>query len=428
LRHTLRVSEDQKAITVATAIRSSGQPKRSRPTRDEIDPIAVALLERHGAQLMATARRYAATAEDAEDAYQRGVEILLTKAPNTDPAELLPWLKTVVKHEAFAVRKQAERHGVPSEPWDIEPHAGRAPAPADLAEHRDRLRLGSEAMQQLKPQEMRALMLRAEGLSYEEICAATGWTYTKVNRCLSEGRKSFVERVARIETGAECELIAPVLSALADGEARTEDLTRVRQHLRHCLACRARLREYRSAPSRVAALAPLGLVGSLWAALRALVGSRWHGLGQLAAANKSAAVAVSTVALAGGGAATVATLPHAAPHPHRSRLERTSGTALQFRDASAARVRARPATGGAAHRSSRPQRNSQLVLTPAPAQAATSSATAPSTAPTASSSGAGGSGNPAAPGPSGPAASAPAPAASPAHAAPSGGGGGEFAP
>ena len=176
---------------MATAIRSSG--KRPHPSREEIDPVAVALLERHGAQLMATARRYAATQEDAEDAYQRGVEILLTKAPNTDPAELLPWLKTVVKHEAFAVRKQAERHGTPSEPWDIEPHAGRAPAPADLAEHRDRLSLGTEAMKQLKPQEMRALMLRAEGLSYEEICAATGWTYTKVNRCLSEGRKSFVE-------------------------------------------------------------------------------------------------------------------------------------------------------------------------------------------------------------------------------------------
>src|SRR5205085_8900258 len=168
----------KEAITVATAIRSSG--KRPHPSREEIDPVAVALLERHGAQLMATARRYAATQEDAEDAYQRGVEILLTKAPNTDPAELLPWLKTVVKHEAFAVRKQAERHGTPSEPWDIEPHAGRAPAPADLAEHRDRLSLGTEAMKQLKPQEMRALMLRAEGLSYEEICAATGWTYTRV--------------------------------------------------------------------------------------------------------------------------------------------------------------------------------------------------------------------------------------------------------
>src|SRR5947209_7836637 len=93
-------SEDATRI-VATATRTGDSRNRVRPSRDQIDPAAVELLDRHGAQLMATARRYAATPEDAEDAYQRGVEILLTKAPTTDPAELLPWLKTVVKHEAF---------------------------------------------------------------------------------------------------------------------------------------------------------------------------------------------------------------------------------------------------------------------------------------------------------------------------------------
>ena len=45
---------------------------------------------------VATARRYSATPEDAEDAYQRGLEILLAKAPTADEAELVPWLKTVV--------------------------------------------------------------------------------------------------------------------------------------------------------------------------------------------------------------------------------------------------------------------------------------------------------------------------------------------
>ena len=45
---------------------------------------------------MATAQRYAGTPEDAEDAYQRGLEIPLTKAPTADEAELVPWLKTVV--------------------------------------------------------------------------------------------------------------------------------------------------------------------------------------------------------------------------------------------------------------------------------------------------------------------------------------------
>ena len=48
---------------------------------------------RHGPQILAAARRYAATPEDA---YQRGLEILLTKAPTTREGELVPWLKTVI--------------------------------------------------------------------------------------------------------------------------------------------------------------------------------------------------------------------------------------------------------------------------------------------------------------------------------------------
>jgi len=47
--------------------------------RGGIDEAALALLERHGAQILATARRYAATPEDAEDAYQRAFEILLRR-------------------------------------------------------------------------------------------------------------------------------------------------------------------------------------------------------------------------------------------------------------------------------------------------------------------------------------------------------------
>src|SRR5918995_1423616 len=80
------------------------------PGRREIDAAAPALVARHGAQILAPARRYAATPEDAEDAYQRGLEILLRKAPTTREDELVPWLKTVVKHEAFALRRQRDRH------------------------------------------------------------------------------------------------------------------------------------------------------------------------------------------------------------------------------------------------------------------------------------------------------------------------------
>jgi hypothetical protein len=71
--------------------------RRTRPARGEIDEAALALLARHGAQILATARRYAATPEDAEDAYQRIFEILLTKAPSVRENKLIHWLKMVVK-------------------------------------------------------------------------------------------------------------------------------------------------------------------------------------------------------------------------------------------------------------------------------------------------------------------------------------------
>lgn len=40
-----------------------------------------------------------------------------------------------------------------------------------------------------------------------------------MNRCLTEGRKAFLARVAGIEAGSECERLAPLLSKLVDGEA-----------------------------------------------------------------------------------------------------------------------------------------------------------------------------------------------------------------
>jgi hypothetical protein len=63
-------------------------------------------------------------------------------------------------------------------------------------------------------------------------------------------------RLAGIQGGIECAKLAPRLSARADGEASAEDLALLRPHMKTCLSCRARLREFRAAPKRVAALVP----------------------------------------------------------------------------------------------------------------------------------------------------------------------------
>jgi len=70
---------------------------------------AVELIARDDPELRQTARRYSLCEEDAEDAYQRSLEILLVKAPSERPRELIRWMKTVVKHEALAIRANRER-------------------------------------------------------------------------------------------------------------------------------------------------------------------------------------------------------------------------------------------------------------------------------------------------------------------------------
>ena len=77
-------------------VQTAEPPSGSRPSRQDVEPAALDLIRRRGDEILRTARHYAATPEDADDAYQRGLEILLTKAPSTDEEQLLPWLKTVV--------------------------------------------------------------------------------------------------------------------------------------------------------------------------------------------------------------------------------------------------------------------------------------------------------------------------------------------
>ena len=92
------------------ALARPADDERVRPLGPEVDRAALDLMRRRGREILACARRYAANLDDADDAYQRGLEILLRKAPSTHEEDLVPWLKTVIKHEGFALRRHCERH------------------------------------------------------------------------------------------------------------------------------------------------------------------------------------------------------------------------------------------------------------------------------------------------------------------------------
>jgi RNA polymerase sigma factor (sigma-70 family) len=218
------------------------------------------IVARHGELLKRVARSYSLCADDAQDAVQRALEIYMRRVSSLDPATELAWLKVVVKHEALAVRRG--RAGVAGEELDLD----AVPAVAQRSveerlESAERVERSAEVMRRLKRDEAKALMLKAEGLSYVEIGERLGWTYTKVNRCITEGRKRFLRLYEELETGAECERLAPVLASLAAGEASAEELLDIRPHLRNCPGCRATVRTlHASRLGRITALLPLGAV------------------------------------------------------------------------------------------------------------------------------------------------------------------------
>ena len=51
----------------------------------------------------------------------------------------------------------------------------------------------------------------------------TGFSQTKVNRCLAEGRERFRAFLSRSESGGRCAELRPLLSAFCDGEASAEE-------------------------------------------------------------------------------------------------------------------------------------------------------------------------------------------------------------
>jgi RNA polymerase sigma factor (sigma-70 family) len=311
------------------------------------------VVAQHADSLLKTARRHSLCADDAQDAYQRTMEIFVRRAATLDPERAYRWVHTVCKHEAMAVRAQRQQLVSAEEPDLDREEARHVPSPEEQMVSFDRLRRSAEALQRLKPQELRALWLKAEGFSYAEICEQTGWTHTKVNRCITEGRRAFMARYARIDGGDECERWLPLLSAIVDAEATPEQLLEIRPHLRNCTACRATVRELHATSAPLAALFPValapaaadhghdraaGLVVRLYEAIAGGIHDRaasaalkLQGAAEALSGGKLAAIAASAAAIAGGGAVVVdgASPAHGQRAEHRRPVAQRTAVAPQ---------------------------------------------------------------------------------------------------
>ncbi len=377
---------------------AAAAPAARRPLNaQQAEELVIAVITRHADAVLRTARRHSLCADDAQDAYQRALEILLRHAHRLDPERAGSWLHTVVKHEAMAVRRSRSRL-VGMDEMDLDAlEASTTSSPEERALQFEHTMRSAEALKRLKPQEVRALWLKAAGHSYRDICEVTGWTYTKVNRCLTEGRRSFLERYAGIEAGEECARWQPVLSAMVDGEATGDQLVELRPHLRNCGSCRATLRALHTTGTPLGALFPPatlalgaadlehagGFLTRLYEAVSMTIHERTastvlriHSAVETATAHKAAAIAASAVAVAGGGLAVEEA--RRLPEPARAVAERSTprGPASVIRPS-----RAIPrATRGSARSAPTPhvrQRTSVPPVTSQPSPAASRPASEP---------------------------------------------------
>jgi len=159
----------------------------------EVRAMAAEIYAARRGHLLGVAERNSACAADAEEAVQDAFLAFIESYDPSGGAPPLAWLTLVLKRRCWRIR-EARRPEVGELLPDAEAEAARwrgsPPDPGarvvDLEEARARLR-------GLKANERTAIGLAAAGYSYGEIAERRGWTVTKVNRCLYEGRVALRE-------------------------------------------------------------------------------------------------------------------------------------------------------------------------------------------------------------------------------------------
>jgi RNA polymerase sigma factor (sigma-70 family) len=177
--------------------------RNDNPRRAQNARLLEELIASHGALLRRQAARHSKLATDTEDALHDAYALFLERYHGRLPA--LPYLLTTIKHSAWALgRGPTRRHersaqGMLGPDSDLDPmerFSEDGPGPEALAERHAETERWRAAMLALKPDERRALLLLGAGLSYREIGELNEWTYTKVNRCVAEGRAALRSRLA----------------------------------------------------------------------------------------------------------------------------------------------------------------------------------------------------------------------------------------
>lgn len=214
--------------------------------------------------LIRYAARFTRSIEDAEDVYQRSMEIALTRAPVTDAAGFSSWIHVVIKNEALAIA-DAQRREQPVPDQDLEATITRdreanASAPDAVMEWRERYRAIHDAMCGLTHPQRTCLILRSAGMSRPEIAAITGYSERKIHRSIIEARSRLHAWEIRMAAGEECDRAGELIDMTMDERATRRERRALSRHLHHCHACRLRYRNRRDQVRALGSMVPVALI------------------------------------------------------------------------------------------------------------------------------------------------------------------------
>jgi RNA polymerase sigma factor (sigma-70 family) len=150
--------------------------------------IAEELYCEHRRRLLAIARRNSACEEDAEEALQDALILFIDHFEPDDSAPPLAWLTLTLKRRCWALYQHQRLRAAARRGRGAEAVRDTRRLPEEIVEITENVARVRLQFAELKPAQLEALGLLALGYSYREIGELTGWTYTKVNRCIAEGR------------------------------------------------------------------------------------------------------------------------------------------------------------------------------------------------------------------------------------------------
>ena len=127
--------------------------------------------------------------ERAEDLAQE-VFVKVMEAPPRNPK---PWLFAVALNLARDEGRSAVRQQRQLTLLKGESDGAAAPAPDEALEASEQRLLVRDALDELAEQDRAVLLMKAEGLSYDEISAATGLAKGSIGTTLARARKRLVE-------------------------------------------------------------------------------------------------------------------------------------------------------------------------------------------------------------------------------------------